>query len=179
MQRDVPVHPEDGDQQGDPEEGGGQRRPPGDAQLALGEGRETAHELQPAAAMAHDQGEHGRAERQAADREDAHRDVVVVQGLGMVQPRPEHRGRHSAVFGCPEHDDRVRVAMRVLAGDVPDVRRSEADVARDQDEQSEQDTPGPLEPGKRRQRLSLPADSTAARPASRRATGTRNGEADT
>src|SRR3954465_9779285 len=69
--------------------------------------------------------------------------------------------------------------MCVLPGDPPDVTGDVAHGDQTAEQQSQKNLECELDPGDRRQRLSLPAVSTAARPASRRATGTRNGEQET
>ncbi|MDQ1694725.1 MAG: hypothetical protein QOJ03_78, partial [Frankiaceae bacterium] len=100
-----------------------------------------------------------------------------------VEPGSEHGGRTTVKLARTEDDDRVGVRMVVLPSGMPDAEcrhtDNDDDDSDERDGRAEQPAQPEPEPGDRRQRLSLPSVSMAARPASSRATGTRNGEHDT
>jgi hypothetical protein len=112
----------------------------------------------------------------------------------MIQPGAEDRRRRPIQLTCAEDKDHIGRSTIVAARRPPDPygdrgheeERNEddqSDQARDQHAHSRSTTgtPNGSRAGAARHGhlLSLPAESTAARPASSRATGMRNGEQDT
>ena len=118
-----------------------------------------------------------------ADRDHVRRNARLVETDGVVEPGPEDGAGPAVELARTEHHDRVRVRVVVLPSGVPDPKRRDADDDDDDNDERNDRAEEPAqtgsEPGEWRQRLSLPSVSMAARPPSRRATGTRNGEHDT